>query len=1015
MAAVTVITLFLSTTLCFYLLQTLIRFLHKVWWIPIRLQATMSSQGVKGPPYRFPHGNTKEITYMRSQSMEKPMDISHDIFPRIQPHVYAWTKAYGMTFLNWHGSQCQLFVTEPELIKEILMNREGAFPKMDMEGYAKKLLGEALITNEGEKWAKIRKLANHTFHAESLKSMVSEMSSSVAIMLERWKNYEGKEIDVFKEFGLLTTEVISRTAFGSSYLEGKHIFEMVAKLTAITVRNVYKVKVPGISMLLKSDDEVEAEKLDQGIKSSILEIVKKRENMRDGELGSDYLGQLVKISHESDVKKRITIEQMIDEIKAVYGAGHLTTTSLLGWCILLLAINTDWQDKAREEVNRTFGRNSPDSDGIARLKIMNMIINECLRLYPPVLTVTRKVAKEAKIGDLCLPPKMNIFISILALHHNPQIWGKDVHLFRPERFAEGVAKATNNNGAAFLPFGLGPRTCVGLNFTTNEAKIALSMILQKYKFTQSPNYAHHPADVFILTPKNGVQMTILVKIVILLVISLFIYVLLTLIGLLQKVWLNPIRVQYLMRSQGIKGPSHKFLHGNTKEIINMRRETMGKAMDDISHNIFPRILPHVHSWANLYGANFLNWYGPQAQLVVTEAELVKEILNNKDGNYPKIDLEGYAKKLLGDGLSSSKGKKWAKMRKITNKVFHAESLKNMIPAMITSVETMLEKWKEYESKEIEVFEEFRILTSDIISKTAFGSSYLEGKNIFDMLMKLTLIVSRNAHKIKFPGMSRFLTSNDDLESEKLEQGIRDCIVQIITKREMEESFKTDFLGKLLEANQDTDKNKRMSVEDIVDECKTFYFAGHETTTSLLGWTTLLLAVHQEWQEKARKEVTDLFGQMNPNADGIARLKIMNMIIEESLRLYPPVPAIKRKVDKQVKLGKLTLPPEMELYISPLALHHDPSIWGEDVHIFRPERFAQGIVKATNNNPVAFLPFGSGPRTCVGLNFAIIEAKIALSMILQRYRLILSPTYTHSPIQLFMIRPEHGVQVILQKI
>ncbi|GFP87289.1 cytochrome p450 cyp749a22 [Phtheirospermum japonicum] len=741
-----------------------------------------------------------------------------------------------------HGVQCQLFVTEPEMIKEILMNKEGVFPKMDMDGYAKKLLGEALITNEGEKWAKIRKLANHTFHAESLKSMVPEMSSSVAMMLERWKDYEGKEIDVFKEFGMLTTEVISRTAFGSSYLEGKHVFEMVAKLTAITVKNIYNVKIPGISMLLKSDDEVEAEKLEQRIKSSILEITKKRENEdANKNFGSDYLGQLVKVSHESDVKKRITIDQMIDEIKTIYGAGHLTTTSLLGWCVLLLAINTEWQDKARKEVNKAFGKNSPHSRGIARLKIMNMIINECLRLYPPALTLTRKVAKEVKLGQLLLPARMNIFISILALHHSPQVWGKDVHLFKPDRFARGVAKATNNNGATFLPFGLGPRTCVG--------------------------------------------------------------------------------------------------------------------------------------------ANFLNWYGTQAQLVVTEAELVKEILSDKYGNYPKIDLEGYAKKLLGDGLSSSKGEKWTNMRKLANNVFHAESLKNMIPSMISSVETMLEKWKDYESKEIEVFEEYRILTSDIISKTAFGSSYSEGKNIFDMLMKLTLIVSKNAHKIKFPGISRILPSNDDLEAERLEQGIRDCIVRIITKREMEESNKNHFLGKLLEANHEgKDGNKKMSVEDIVDECKTFYFAGHETTTSLLAWTTLLLTVHQEWQEKARKEVIELFGQTSPNADGIARLKIMNMVIDESLRLYPPVPAIKRKVDKQIKLGKITLPPQMELYISPLALHHDPNIWGQHVHLFRPERFAKGIVEATNNNPVAFLPFGDrGNGSTKGKMAAEEEEKVEIDL------------------------------------
>ncbi|KAH6802161.1 hypothetical protein C2S51_033607 [Perilla frutescens var. frutescens] len=495
--------LILSTFLCFFLL----RFLQNVWWKPIRLQAKMKSQGIRGPPYKFPHGNIKEISYMRSQSMDKPlMDISHDLFPRLHPYVYAWTKAYGRNFVCWHGSQCQLFVTEPEVIKEILMNRDGAFPRMVVKGYMKKLLGEALTTNEGQKWAKVRKVADLTFHTESLKSMVPEMSSSVVMMLEKWKNYEGKEMDVFKELGELTSEIISRTAFGSSYIEGKHIFEMKARLREITVKNIYKLRVPGISFLVRSDDEIEAEKIEQRIKCAIMEKVRERE--RDGEFGSDYLGQLIKMRHESDVKKRITTEQLVDEIMAIYGAANHTTASLLGWCFLLLATHTEWQEKAREEVKDTFGGNTPDSDGIARLKIMNMIINECLRLYPPILTLTRKVGKKTKIGQLCLPPNMNIYISILALHHNPQIWGDDVHLFKPERFAGGVAKATNNAAAAFVPFGLGIRNCVGSNVSTNEAKIALSMILQKYMFILSTNYVHHPVEDFILTPKKGIQVII---------------------------------------------------------------------------------------------------------------------------------------------------------------------------------------------------------------------------------------------------------------------------------------------------------------------------------------------------------------------------------------------------------------------------------------------------------------------------------------------------------------------------
>lgn len=120
-----------------------------------------------------------------------------------------------------------------------------------------------------------------------------------------------------------------------------------------------------------------------------------------------------------------------------------------------------------------------------------------------------------------------------------------------------------------------------------------------------------------------------------------------------------------------------------------------------------------------------------------------------------------------------------------------------------------------------------------------------------------------------------IKTNDDIESEKLEQGIKDCIVEIIQKRDQERNLKTirsDFLGELLEASRDKDDLKRISLDDMVDECKTFYFAGHETTTSLLGWTILLLSMHQDWQEKARKEVFEFFGETNPNQDSITRLK-----------------------------------------------------------------------------------------------------------------------------------------------
>ncbi|KAK9932872.1 hypothetical protein M0R45_020094 [Rubus argutus] len=335
------------------------------------------------------------------------------------------------------------------------------------------------------------------------------------------------------------------------------------------------------------------------------------------------------------------------------------------------------------------------------------------------------------------------------------------------------------------------------------------------------------------------------------------------------------------------------------------------------------------------------------------------------------------------------------------------------------LETILERWRSHEGKEIEVFEKFRLFTSEAIAKTAFGSSYVEGELIFEKLMKLAFLLFKNLLTVKVPGISKIFKSRDEIESERLEKGIRNSIIEIVRKREKkamrgeEDSFGSDFLGLLLKAHHDANQKQKISVDDLVDDCKTFYFAGQETSNSLLAWTVFLLALHTDWQEEARKEVLQLFGKQNPNPDGISKLKTMSMIINESLRLYPPSFVIPWRAEREVRLGKLIVPANVELVFSILSLHHEPQFWGLDVQLFKPERFSEGIAKATNNNLGAFMPFGHGPRTCVGMNFATTEAKIALSMILQRYSFTLSPGYVHSSYKFVTLRPQHGVQVMLQ--
>ncbi|OMO72125.1 Cytochrome P450 [Corchorus olitorius] len=369
--------------------------------------------------------------------------------------------------------------------------------------------------------------------------------------------------------------------------------------------------------------------------------------------------------------------------------------------------------------------------------------------------------------------------------------------------------------------------------------------------------------------------------------SLCLLLVVALIKTLHKFWWTPLRIQHAKNLQGINGPPYKFIQGNNKETLKLRKEALSKPMASLSHDILPRAHAHVYARINLYGKNYLSWAGNTAQIHITEPELVKEVLKNSERIFPKKTSRERKKrddtfiinKIIGDGLIASEGEKWAKQRKLANYAFHGESLKSMTPAMIASVENMLQKWKQFEGKEVEVLEELRLLTSEVISRTAFGSSYLEGKKIFDMLMRLTVLSSRNMFKTKFPVISKFWKSADFIEADKVAKKIHNCVMEIVKKREEKvlsgeaNNFGTDFLGLLLNAFHDPNKNNMLSEQDLVDECKTFYFAGHETANSSLGWTILLLAINPDWQEKARKEVFEVFGNQTPHSEGIGRLRI----------------------------------------------------------------------------------------------------------------------------------------------
>ncbi|XP_043723198.1 cytochrome P450 CYP72A219-like [Telopea speciosissima] len=493
---------------------------------------------------------------------------------------------------------------------------------------------------------------------------------------------------------------------------------------------------------------------------------------------------------------------------------------------------------------------------------------------------------------------------------------------------------------------------------------------------------------------------------------------------LESIWWRPKKLERLLKEQGVKVTPYNLLFGDLKENMRLLKEARSKPMN-LSHDIVPRVLPFHLQTVRKLGKTSAFWFGTNPRLYIMDPNLIRDIMNKFD-QFVKIKGNRLTRLFIG-GLATYDGEKWAKHRRIINPAFHVEKLKRMLSAFYTTSNEMVSKWEKLVASEgsceLDVWPELQNLTGDVISRAAFGSSYEEGKRIFKLQGEQAELFIQSFQTAFIPGFS-FLPTKRNRRMKEIDREVRTLLMGIINKRQktmkVAEANNDDLLGLLLESN-DTEiqenKNKKnvgMTIEEVIQECKLFYFAGQETTSVLLVWTMVVLSMHSEWQVRAREEVLQVFGKNKPGFDGLNHLKIVTMILYEVLRLYPPLLFLDRCTYKNIKLGEISLPPGIQVMLPIVLLHHDHEVWGEDAEEFKPERFAEGISKATNNQ-VSFFPFGWGPRICIGQQFAMTEAKMALAMVLQRFAFELSPSYAHAPTTVVTLHPQYGAQIILHKL
>ncbi|KAJ1274551.1 hypothetical protein BS78_05G070500 [Paspalum vaginatum] len=489
-------------------------------------------------------------------------------------------------------------------------------------------------------------------------------------------------------------------------------------------------------------------------------------------------------------------------------------------------------------------------------------------------------------------------------------------------------------------------------------------------------------------------------------------------ALVRLVW-RPHAVTRAFARQGVRGPPYRFFLGNTGEARAMRAAASGATLDRSSHDVVPLMMPHLHAWTSRYGKVFLWWRGSTPVLSLGRHDMVKQVLADRAGKYVKPVLTPALMAIMGAGLIMVEGDDWARHRRVVGPAFAVDKVRMMAGAMAACAGEVVQEWAEEVAAgcgaaTVEVGRWFRELTADVISRTAFGSSYRRGKEVFLAQRELLLDAMAAMDGVRVPG-AQYLPTRANVRRWQLERKVRATLQGIVDERlaaaarESSQSpvgYGTDLLGLMLKANAAGQGRRAvMTMDEIIDECKTFFFAGHETTAHLLTWSMFLLGTHPEWQRRLRDEVLRECGgaeevplHIHGDTFNLNKLKLVTMVLYETLRLYGPISTIERQATADVELCGVQVPRGTVLSLPFATLHRDEEAWGAEAGEFNPLRFQDGGGGgATAAHPGALmLAFSAGPRSCVGQDMAMLEAKATLALILRRFTFEVSPGYVHAP-------------------
>ena len=414
-----------------------------------------------------------------------------------------------------------------------------------------------------------------------------------------------------------------------------------------------------------------------------------------------------------------------------------------------------------------------------------------------------------------------------------------------------------------------------------------------------------------------------------------------------------------------------------------------------------------------FGDVFRFRLGPLLIHFLYHPDHVRRVLHDNQKNYLRGWQYRLLRQLLGDNLVVSEGDPWRRQRRLAQPAFHRQRLSGYADVMVDATSQLVTRWSDAASvgKPVDIVPEMSRLALAIASRTLFDRDVSHEADAVGRAFAVAGGYLERRFNRPFTSPPTWVPTPANRRFKGATRALNEIVSALVRERRREGRDHGDLLSMLIRA-RDEETGEEMTDDQLRGEALTFLLAGYETTATALSWTWYLLASHPSARQRVRDEVESVIGDRAPTVADVSSLTTTRMVIEESMRLYPPIWAVARQAVGDDEIGGFAIPARSTVVLSPFVTHRHPGVWSEP-DVFDPDRFAPD--RAALLPKGAYFPFLGGPHQCIGNEFAMLEMRIVLAMVLRKFDVELLPGQVVQPRASLTIRPSGPVRLVLRSI